>query len=231
MPGTGGAPGNGTFYVSPNGAGGSCTSAAPCSITQVQTVVRSAATTMNGNLVVELADGTYRLTAPLIFTAADSGTNGHTITWQAATGAHPVLSGGRSVTGWVVVDSSKNIWKATAPGGFATRQLYVDGQIATRARSPSISRSDMTFTSTGWTFSKNVYANFGAYVTANAANNTGHITFTNNWGASASPGLSGPGNTVSGNIQISGDTFPADAQVIVSAAGLEAAYADLKTNP
>jgi hypothetical protein len=65
----------------------------------------------------------------------------------------------------------------------------------------------------------------------NAANNTGHITFTNNWGSSASPGLNGPGNTVSGNIQITGDTFPADAQTIVSAAGLEAAYAALKNNP
>jgi hypothetical protein len=153
VPGTGGARSNGTFYVSPNGTGDSCTSAAPCSITQAQTVVRSVATTMNGNLVVELADGTYRLTAPLVFTAVDSGTNGHTITWQAATGAHPVLSGGRSVTEWAVVDSGKNIWKATAPGSFATRQLYVDGKIATRARSPSISRSNMTFTSTGWTFS------------------------------------------------------------------------------
>ena len=83
------------------------------------------------------------------------------------------------------------------------------------------------------TETKNVYANFGAYVTANAnaSNNTGHITFTNNWGSSASPGLNGPGNTVSGNIQINGDTFPADAQTIVNAAGLEAAYADLKTNP
>ena len=107
---------------------------------------------MNSDLVVELADGTYRLTAPLVFTAADSGTNGHTITWQAAAGAHPVLSGGKSITGWAVSDSSKNIWKASAPASFVTRQLYVDGKIATRARSSSISRSNMTFTSSGWTF-------------------------------------------------------------------------------
>ncbi len=107
---------------------------------------------MSSDLAVVLADGTYRLTAPLVFSAADSGRNGHTITWQAAAGANPVLSGGRSITGWSLADSSKNIWKASAPGTFATRQLYVDGKIATRARSSSISRSDMTFTSTGWTF-------------------------------------------------------------------------------
>ena len=84
------------------------------------------------------------------------------------------------------------------------------------------------------TITKNVYANFGYYVTANAnaANNTGHITFTNNWGSSASPETSTwPANVVTGNIAINGDTFPTDAQAIVSAAGLEAAYADLKMNP
>jgi hypothetical protein len=144
---------SGTFYVSSNGTGSSCTSDAPCSITEAQTVVRSAANAMTADVVVELADGTYRLAAPLVFTAADSGKNGHTITWQAAAGAHPVLSGGKSITGWAVSDSSKNIWKAAAPSAFATRQLYVDGKIATRARSASISRSNMTFTSSGWTFS------------------------------------------------------------------------------
>jgi hypothetical protein len=153
LPGNDGGTSNGTFYVSPNGTGSSCTSDAPCSITQAQTAVRGAANTMKTDLVVELADGTYRLTAPLVFAAADSGTNGHTITWEAASGAHPVLSGGKSITGWTVTDSSKNIWKASASGSFATRQLYVDGKIATRARSSSISRSNMTLTSNGWTFS------------------------------------------------------------------------------
>jgi hypothetical protein len=153
---------NGTFYVSPDGTGSNCTSDAPCSITQAQTVVRGAAGAMSGDLVVELGDGTYRLAAPLVFTTADSGTNGHTITWQAAPGAHPVLSGGRSITGWSVSDASKNIWKASAPGTFATRQLYVDGKIATRARSSSISRSNMTFTSGGWTFASSslTYLNY-----------------------------------------------------------------------
>ncbi len=153
LSGSGGGTSNGTFYVSPSGTGTSCTSAAPCSITQAQTVVRGAAAAMNADIVVNLADGTYRLAVPLVFTAADSGTNGHIITWQAASGAHPVLSGGKSITGWAVSDSSKNIWKASAPGTFATRQLYVDGKIATRARSASISRTNMTLTTNGWTFS------------------------------------------------------------------------------
>lgn len=149
--GAGGGAG-GKVYVSPTGTGSSCSSDAPCSITQAQTVVRGLAAAATSDLVVELADGVYRLAAPLVFTAADSGTNGHPITWQAAAGAHPVLSGGKSITGWAVSDAGKNIWKAAAPSGFATRQLYVDGKTATRARSASISRSNMTLTSNGWTF-------------------------------------------------------------------------------
>jgi hypothetical protein len=157
---SGGAGGGGApeIDVSPTGSGTACTSATPCALTQAQTLVRSMAPAMQGDIVVKLADGTYRLTAPLVFTAADSGMNGHTITWEAAAGAHPVLSGGTAVTGWTLSDSGKNIWKAAAPGGFATRQLYVDGKIATRARSSSISRSDMTFTASGWTFTNSKLA-------------------------------------------------------------------------
>ena len=71
---------------------------------------------------------------------------------------------------------------------------------------------------------------------ANATNNTGHITFTNNWGASASPGLGGTANVVTGNIAIGtggsatmkGTGFPSAAQTIVNASGLEPAYAGLQ---
>jgi hypothetical protein len=130
---------------------------------------------MQSNITVELADGVYALTAPLVFTAADSppaavgagapaadaGTTGLTVVWQAASGAHPVLSGAQKITGWTVSDSAKKIYKATAPASFATRQLYVDGKLATRARSASISRSNMNglpstsngASTSGWTFS------------------------------------------------------------------------------
>jgi hypothetical protein len=80
-----------------------------------------------------------------------------------------------------------------------------------------------------------VYADFCCYVTANwnSSNNTGHLTYTNNWvgATNANPSLNGPGNVVMGNVNFSGMTFPAGAQTIVNAAGLESAYADLKMNP
>jgi hypothetical protein len=85
------------------------------------------------------------------------------------------------------------------------------------------------------TITKNVYADFCCYVTANwnSSNNTGHLTFTNNWvgTTNANPSLNGPGNVVMGNVSFGGMSFPADAQTVVNAAGLEPAYADLKMNP
>lgn len=140
------------FFVSPTGSGTACSKAAPCSIAQAQLAVRAAAKASTGDLIVELADGTYRLDAPLVFGAADSGTSGHPVVWQAAAGAHPVISGARRISGWSVSDTARNIWKASAPGDFATRQLFVDGRIATRAR-VEVKRSDLTFTTTGFRFS------------------------------------------------------------------------------
>jgi hypothetical protein len=133
----------------------------PCSIQQGQLAVQAVAPTASSDIAVELADGIYRLAAPLTFTGADSPANGRTVTWQAASGAHPILSGGMPVSGWTIANSAKNIWKASASAAFATRQLYVDGTIATRARSLSISRSAMTVTSSGWTFSSSSLAFVG----------------------------------------------------------------------
>jgi hypothetical protein len=107
---------------------------------------------MQTDLIVELADGVYRLKSPLVFAPEDSGTGGHTIIWQAANGARPTISGGLPITGWAISDSGKNIWKATAPTTFAARQLYVDGKIATRARM-KISLSDFANVNGGLSFS------------------------------------------------------------------------------
>jgi hypothetical protein len=141
-----------TIFASPSGSGSACSSSQPCSLAGAQAAVRSMTGGMSGDIVVQLADGIYRQTSPLRFTAADSGTNGHTVSWQAAPSAHPVISGAKPVTGWSVADSSKNIWKANIGTGVDTRQLYVDGVPATRART-SVNRSDFTFTAGGMRFS------------------------------------------------------------------------------
>ncbi len=141
-----------TLYAAPSGTGTSCTASAPCSLSAAQAAVRSLAPTMSDDIVVELAGGVYRLSAPLRLTAADSGTGGHRVVWRAAASARPVLSGARAVTGWSVADAGKNIWRANVGTGIDSRQLYVDGAVATRART-QVNRSAFTFTSTGMTFS------------------------------------------------------------------------------
>ncbi|BFV56190.1 RICIN domain-containing protein [Kitasatospora sp. CMC57] len=139
-----------TLYVSPTGSGTACSSSAPCSLTQAKTSVQAVNANMSGDIVVQLAGGTYRLTAPLALGSADSGSNGHRVVWQAAPGASPVLSGGQQVTGWTLKDSANNIYAAAVPTGVDSRQVYVDGLLAPRA-AIAISRSDVNITAAGMT--------------------------------------------------------------------------------
>lgn len=88
---------------------------------------------------VIVADGAYALTAPVIFEPADSGTDNRTITYEAASGAHPVFSGGRTLTGWKQGDNG--VWTTTIPeiaaGQPRFEQLFVNGKRAVRARTPN----------------------------------------------------------------------------------------------
>lgn len=102
------------------------------------------------DVTVELAGGTYHLSKPLTFTAADSGRDGHPVTWKALPGQTPVISGGRRVTGWHLQDPNANIYVADVPKGTDSRQLYVDNALAPRA-SITISRSDVQVTPSGMT--------------------------------------------------------------------------------
>lgn len=102
------------------------------------------------DVVVELTGGTYRLTEPLRLTSADSGRNGHTVTWRGRAGQTPVLSGALRVTDWKVHDAAANIYAAPVPKGADSRQLYVDGASAPRA-SITISRNDVRVTKSGLT--------------------------------------------------------------------------------
>jgi hypothetical protein len=85
------------------------------------------------DVTVRIADGIYRLDAPLRFTADDGGHNGFTVRWEGAEGAHPVISGATPVTGWRVADAGRGIWVASIPPDTDPRQLVVGGHLAPRA--------------------------------------------------------------------------------------------------
>src|SRR5258708_20319222 len=80
---------------------------------------------MSGDIVVQLAGGTYRLSSTWNFTSSGSATNGHSIIWQAAPGQTPVITGGQKLTGWTLINSSKNPWQATLPSGVSSYDLLV----------------------------------------------------------------------------------------------------------
>lgn len=100
-----------------------------------------------GGVTVHLGSGTYRLTKPLELGAQDSGT-----TWQGS--RNTVISGGRQVTGWR--RGANGIWSAPASGD--SRQLYVDGVRAQRARGQV--PADLTFTPTGYTASNDTISHW-----------------------------------------------------------------------
>jgi hypothetical protein len=145
-----------TLYASPSGAGSTCSAAAPCSLTGAQTAVRTqVAANSAASVTVLLADGTYRLSSTWSFSAADSGTAGHPVVWQAAPGTHPVVSGASRITGWAQVGTS-GIWSASVPAGSNSRQLYVNGQEAPVATATPASlgfKGSWTGSSTGYSIS------------------------------------------------------------------------------
>jgi hypothetical protein len=91
---------------------------------------RDAARALPKPAKVVVEDGCYRITGPLVLGPEDSG-----VTWEAAPGARPVISGGVPVTGWK--RGADGVWTASWPeAGQGFEQLWVDGRRATRARMP-----------------------------------------------------------------------------------------------
>ncbi|SEP19759.1 hypothetical protein [Amycolatopsis saalfeldensis] len=107
--------------VAPDGRGGDCSAFRPGGLFDARRVVRALVDRTRGDVVVQLAGGTYRLDRPLAPTDRDSGQHGHQVIRQAA----PVPNDARS------------------------RQLYVDGARAPIAQGPApvvLTRNDGDWT-------------------------------------------------------------------------------------
>lgn len=108
-------------------------------------------------LDIIFADGIYQLDAPLELRPEDSGTTDFPITWKAADGATPILSGGKTITGtWT--NGGDGIWHidltGVEPGAdqWNFRQLFINGHRATRARFPNASEDNPFLYATGGGF-------------------------------------------------------------------------------
>lgn len=134
--GTAGAAPRTSLWVSPTG-----NDAAPGTrerpfrtLEKARSAVRAQLSPQRADIVVNLMGGTHRLTRTLSLSASDSGNSGHTITYRAAPGARPLVSGAMRVRNWTLYDSGLNIYRAKVPVGTQSRQLYVSGRRALRAR-------------------------------------------------------------------------------------------------
>ncbi|MFJ9905832.1 RICIN domain-containing protein [Streptomyces sp. NPDC101152] len=127
------------FYVDPvNGSdsnAGTSTAAAFKTIQAAQSAVRAIDSNMSDDIVVNLRGGTYPLTSPVTFGTSDSGTNGHTVVYQAYNGETPVVTSAKTISGWTAVGNGE--YQAPV-GTFTFRQMYVNGVRATRARYPDL---------------------------------------------------------------------------------------------
>ncbi|MGG1517414.1 Ig-like domain-containing protein [Paenibacillus oryzisoli] len=141
-----------SLYVSPSGDDGNPgTLAAPFrTIGRAQSAVRDLNGSMTGDIHVILRGGTYTLSDKLSFNELDSGSNGYFVSYQSYPGEEVVVSGGQRITGWTMYDSAKGIYRAQVGTDFATRQLYVDGVRAVRARSAG-GLTNATKIATGYT--------------------------------------------------------------------------------
>jgi hypothetical protein len=119
--------------------------------------IRRQRTSMSGNIFVFLRGGEYNYAnrytirqagqggksyairrSELTFDERDSGSDGFEITYKAYPGEHPVISGGKRITGWKLYDPERNIYKSNIGKEIDSRQLYVNGRRAIVARSEGI---------------------------------------------------------------------------------------------
>ncbi|WP_405970675.1 hypothetical protein OG496_11015 [Streptomyces sp. NBC_00988] len=147
------------LYASPTGSGTACTLSAPCSLDGAKSKVRDLVSGMAADVDVYLRGGTYRLSEAFTLGPSDSGQNGHQVVYAAYPGEKPVFNGAKKVTGFSLYDSTKGIYRASVTAGTQSRQLFVNGVRAQRARGP-LNPSGFTLSGSSFTTSDSSYASF-----------------------------------------------------------------------
>lgn len=150
------------FYLSPTGsdATGDGSTASPWqTLHKARDHIRTLPRPLTENVTVHLADGVYELSSTLQLTSADSGNNSYSVKYTAQNAGQAIISGGSVVSGWT--DSNNDgIWQAAVDNAADSRQLFVDGRRAVRARSVNGS---------GWS------ENSSGYATSTGAENWSNV--------------------------------------------------------
>jgi len=103
---------------------------------RAQEAVRRAIETMDGDIVINLAPGEYRLDRTLEFTEADSGRNGFRVVYRSAAGPGKAqVLGSVPLVGWQ--QNRDGVWKIDVLDAAAFHTLYENGKRAWKARFPN----------------------------------------------------------------------------------------------
>lgn len=107
------------------------------SIEKARDEIRKINSSMTGDIFVYLLGGTYQIKNTLHFNERDSGTNGYKVIYKSYQDQGAVVSGGVTITGWQKVAHERiaGLWRAYVPDIENTREMYVNGRPASRARS------------------------------------------------------------------------------------------------
>ncbi|WP_220448877.1 right-handed parallel beta-helix repeat-containing protein [Nonomuraea mesophila] len=130
------------YHVSPSGSDrGDGSEKRPWkTIEQARDALRADRKPQKCDIVVNVAAGDYVVDKTIEFTEADSGENGHTITYRSADGPGKArLLGARPLTGWQKYKD--NIYKTKIDRTFYT--LFEEGKRATTARHPNRTSDDL----------------------------------------------------------------------------------------
>ncbi|MBQ8315550.1 MAG: hypothetical protein IJX95_07410, partial [Lachnospiraceae bacterium] len=105
------------------------------SIQAAKEAVKKLSDSMKGDIVVNIASGTYFIDEKLEFGVEDSGKNGYNIVYRGESeGDKPIISGGKKIGGWQKMENG--IWYAKADDSIEVmRQLYINELPARMARS------------------------------------------------------------------------------------------------
>lgn len=109
----------------------------------IRALRRSGGGALRSPVTVIIRGGRYELSKPLVLTSEDSGTEQAPITYLAAPGEVPVLSGGRTIRGFTeAMVNGRPGWVAEVPGvregKWLFHQLWVGDQRRPRARHPNV---------------------------------------------------------------------------------------------
>jgi hypothetical protein len=138
----------GNYYVAPSGNDANPgTLAKPfATLSRAQQAARRAAG--REAVTVFIREGTYYLPETLVFTSRDSGTKAAPVVYEAYQKEHPVISGGTRLQNLKWETYTNGIMQAKVPAGFATDQLFVNGERQPLARYPNFDPNERHFN--GW---------------------------------------------------------------------------------